>query len=279
MSRKSVPNATMPITSSESRRGAELLPDLYGYTVQIVNVGFVGSPDASDNWVLVDAGMPGSKDEIVQAAEARFGADCPPCHILLTHGHFDHVGSLNALAEHWQVPIYAHRLELPYLTGEENYPPADTSADSGLMNKLSALFPTQPIDVGGRIQPLPEDGSVPGLPGWRTIHTPGHTPGHVSFFRDEDKALIAGDAFVTVKQESLYKVLTQETEINGPPSYFTPDWEAAKNSVQRLYELQPELALTGHGLTLEGEELQRDLEYLAHNFDTIAMPEHGRNVD
>lgn len=278
MSRDSMPDRKMPMTSAKSGQGNELRPDLYSHTVQIVNVCFVGSPDAPHDWVLVDAGMPGCKDDIIRAAEKRFGAGCVPQHILLTHGHFDHVGSLNALADHWDVPIYAHELELPYLTGHEKYPPPDPGAASGLLAKLSPLFPNKPVDVGARIQPLPQDGSVPGLPGWRAIHTPGHTPGHVSFFRDEDKTLIAGDAFVTVKQESLYKVLTQKCEISGPPRYFTPDWKAAKASVERLSELRPELAITGHGVAMQGDTLTRGLDELARNFDTVAVPSHGRYV-
>ena len=53
------------------------------------------------------------------------------------------------------------------------------------------------------MQALPEDGSIPHLPDWEWIYTPGHSPGHVSFFREKDLTLIVGDAFVTVKQESL----------------------------------------------------------------------------
>ena len=59
-------------------------------------------------------------------------------------------------------------------------------------------------------------------------------PGHISLFREKDGALIAGDAFVTVKQEFLYKVLTQEQEISGPPRCFTPDWVQAFESVKKL---------------------------------------------
>ncbi|OLO27054.1 hypothetical protein BTR23_21210 [Alkalihalophilus pseudofirmus] len=60
---------------------------------------------------------------------------------------------------------------------------------------------------------------------FRWIHSPGHTPGHVSLFRDADRTLIVGDAFVTIKQESLYSVITQEQQISGPPRYFTPRLE------------------------------------------------------
>ena len=53
------------------------------------------------------------------------GAGAPPEAIVLTHGHFDHAGSALQLAEYWDVPIYAHRLEMPYLTGKADYPPPD----------------------------------------------------------------------------------------------------------------------------------------------------------
>jgi hypothetical protein len=90
------------------------------------------------------------------------------------------------------------------------------------MARLSGLYPRGPIDVSSWLQPLREDGSVPPLPGWRWIHTPGHTVGHVAFWREADRALIAGDAFITTDQESAYAVATQKPELQGPPMYFTP---------------------------------------------------------
>ena len=71
-------------------------------------------------------------------------------------------------------------------------------------------------------------------PGWRWIHTPGHAPGHVSFFRDADRVLIAGDAFVTTKQESLLAALLKPQVVHGPPAYFNTDWSEAEASVRRL---------------------------------------------
>jgi glyoxylase-like metal-dependent hydrolase (beta-lactamase superfamily II) len=88
------------------------------------------------------------------------------------------------------------------------------------MALMSFAYPNQAIDLGARVRPLPDDGSVPHMPGWRWLHTAGH----LSLFRDADRRLIAGDAFVTSKQESLYAVVTQEPEVHGPPAYFTPDW-------------------------------------------------------
>jgi len=61
----------------------------------IANVVYIGAPDAGDGrWVLVDAGVWGTTSAIVRASETRFGNDSRPAAIVLTHGHFDHVGAL-----------------------------------------------------------------------------------------------------------------------------------------------------------------------------------------
>ncbi|GHA99307.1 MBL fold metallo-hydrolase [Modicisalibacter luteus] len=268
----------MPMTSIKSGDLFEVLPDVAGLTVKIVNVYFVGHPESGD-WVLVDAGMPNSQDKIIDAAIQRFGKDAKPKAILLTHGHFDHVGSAVELVEHWGVPIYVHPDEMPYLTGEAHYPYPDTQVEGGLIAKLSGYFPNTPVDLRPYVRLLPEGGRIPELPGWRWVATPGHTPGHVSFFRDADRAMIVGDAFVTVRQDKLYQVITQHQELSGPPRYFTPDWDSARESVKRLSALKPNVAVTGHGRPMSGESLIHDLEALAMNFDKLAVPSHGKSVD
>ena len=254
--------------------------DVARVRTMIANLYFVGEPDAGDRgWVMVDAGVQGSAPYIARAAARRFGADARPSAIVLTHGHFDHVGALLTLAERWDVPVYAHELELPYLTGRSDYPPPDPSVGGGAMAALSWLYPRHPIDLGERAVELPADGSVPGMPGWRWIHTPGHTAGHVALFRDSDRTLIAGDSVVTTKQESAIAALLQPTEVHGPPMYFTPDWPSAGRSVSALAALEPEVVATGHGRPLRGEEMRFALRELASDFVRRAVPVHGRYVD
>lgn len=265
----------IPASSVKSGVSEELLPDLYVHTIQIANIIFYSSPD-NNGFVLIDAGMPKSAQDIIDVAEKRYGKNAKPKAIILTHGHFDHVGAIIELVEHWQVPVFAHKLELPYLTGLENYPEPDPTVDSGLVAKMSPIFPNEAIDLGESVQELPPDGTVPFMEGFKWIHTPGHTPGHVSLFRERDGALIAGDAFVTVKQESLYKVFTQEKEVNGPPKYLTPDWAAAFESVKILAALNPSVAVTGHGVPMSGEELSEGLQKLVDNFDQIALPSNKK---
>jgi DNA-binding CsgD family transcriptional regulator len=78
----------------------------------------------------------GSTETIVKAAARRFGADARPAAIVLTHGHFNHVGALEALAERWRCSVYAHPLELPYITGCASYPPMDPSVGGGAQSLL-----------------------------------------------------------------------------------------------------------------------------------------------
>lgn len=268
----------IPATSVGSGVGIDILPDLYQYTIQIVNIVLYGEPQMKD-FVLIDAGMPKSADEIISVVEERYGSKSRPKAIILTHGHFDHVGGLIELIERWDVPVYAHTLEIPFLSGKQNYPEPDPTVNNGLVAKMSPIFPNEAINLGGNLKVLPSDGSVPFMPGFRWIHTPGHSPGHISLFREKDKVLIAGDAFVTVKQESLYKVITQTKEISGPPQYFTTDWSDARASIEKLAILKPSVAITGHGLPMKGEELTSNLKKLVDDFEQIALPKQGKYLN
>ncbi len=253
-------------------------PGVWGMKDTFVNVYMIHNP--SDNkWVLVDAGLKWSAPKIRKMAEHLFWPDVKPSSIVLTHGHFDHVGSVTKLAEEWNVPVYAHRLERPYLNGTSSYPPPDPTVGGGMMATLSFLYPRGPINIEHVLQLLPEDGSIPGLPEWKYIHTPGHTAGHISLFREHDKVLISGDAFVSTKAESAVAVMTDQKEISGPPKYLTTDWNASEHSVQQLAALEPEIVATGHGRPMRGEEMRKSLHNLADNFKEDAKPAHGRYVN
>lgn len=251
-------------------------PGIHGLRTLMVNLYAVRVADGS--WVLVDTGLPLSATRIRRWTQGLFGRGSKPTAIVLTHGHFDHVGSVQDLSELWDVPVYAHPLEFPYLNGTSKYPPPDPSVGGGAFSLMSVVYPRGPINLGARLRELPQDGSVPGLPGWRWIFTPGHSPGHISLFRDDDRVLIAGDAFVTTKQESVFAVATQRPELHGPPAYYTSDWDAAKQSVDRLAGLSPVIAATGHGVPMTGAGVADELDALASHFDQWARPKTGRYV-
>lgn len=269
-------NRVIPMTSVNSGKTRSVTSNVAYYTDEIVNVIFVGLPGG--DWVLIDTGMPGTADRIAAAAKEYFNHSRPPRAILLTHGHFDHVGNVVELATKWKAPVYAHPLEFPFLTGERDYPEPDSSVEGGVLAKLSFLYPHRAIDIREVLKPLPTDGTVPCLPWWSWTHVAGHSPGQVAFFMPGDGLLIAADAFVTVRQDSLYRVLIQKTEVCGPPVYLTTDWEAAYRSVLALTAMEPRIAITGHGTAMQGESLKTGLRNLITHWKESALPAHGKWV-
>lgn len=247
---------------------------LHGLKITFVNVFGVSHTDGS--WTLIDAAIPFSAGRIQSWAERTFGRG--PNAIVLTHGHFDHVSGARELSDAWGVPIYAHPLEFPYLTGQKEYPAPNWAAGGGVMPLMAPALPRGPVDLGSRLQALPGDGtelSMAELPGWTLLHTPGHTPGHVSLFRKPDRTLIVGDAFCTTPAESFFAAnFTQPPELHGPPSYFTSDWAAAEASVRKLASLDPLAVVPGHGKPLSGDAVAPSLARLAADFERIAVPEN-----
>jgi glyoxylase-like metal-dependent hydrolase (beta-lactamase superfamily II) len=254
-------------------------PGVRGLRIAFVNVFALSHDDGS--WTLIDAALPLTETFIRRWAEKHFSN--PPNAIFLTHGHFDHVSAAKALADHWNVPIYAHTLEFPYLTGQQEYPAPNVGAGGGLMSLLSPLYPRGPVNLGGRLRALQLTNEVPDLAvelsGWEVIHTPGHTPGHVSLFRPADRILLPGDAFCTTKPESFFEVaLAQKPELHGPPAYFTWDWEKARQSVTSLAGLDPLTVAPGHGKPLTGQEVPAALRRLAAQFDLLAVPPNRKGA-
>lgn len=257
----------------ELRSVSEIAEGVWGKRLLMVNVYLIRE---GGKYFLLDAGLPGTRVLIRNWAQRIMGAGTKPESILLTHGHFDHVGALPGLATDWDVAVWAHALEQPFLTGREAYPAPDPTVGRGLMSLLSPLYPKGPFNLDGRTRVLTPDGVIPGLHEWRWIATPGHSPGHVSFYRERDRVLLAGDAFNTTRQESLWHVLTQRFFLEGPPAYFTPDWVAAEQSVKRLADLQVRVAAVGHGRALHGAAPMRCLDYLASHFEELGLPCQGR---
>ena len=248
-----------------------IAPDVGWLPISFVNAYFIGRPGGV--WALIDAGVPGRAAQIFDAAEARFGAGSRPEAIYLTHGHFDHEGSALQLAERWDVPIFAHPMELPYLTSRSAYPLPDPTV-GGAIAFLSRFMPSGSRNLGDRIRALPE-GELQGLPGWRWIATPGHSPGHVSFFRASDRVLLAGDAFATMNMDSWLGLVSGKKELARAGTPFNMDWSATRQSVAKLADLRPNVVACGHGIPMSDGTLADRLQRFANRF---RAPRRGRYV-
>jgi glyoxylase-like metal-dependent hydrolase (beta-lactamase superfamily II) len=246
----------------------DVAPGVGRVGVLFVNLYVLETPD--DGWVLLDTGIPRLAMGIRRSVERRFGRR--PKAILLSHGHWDHGGCAKELADAWDVPVYAHRRELPYLTGQCLYPPEDPTV-GGPTGWLARLVRSTCCDLTGRVRALPDGGGVPSLPGWRWLHTPGHSPGHVAYFREADRTLISGDAVVTMDLDHWVSQLTRRRRFAPPPSSTTPDWPAARRSVRALAELAPWTVAAGHGLPMSGPHVAPELRAFA---ETTMTPRRGR---
>ncbi len=251
-------------------RARQVAPGVAVVETAVVNAYLVGD---ARTWVLVDSGLPGFAARIKGAAEARFGRGARPRAILLTHGHFDHAGNAQTLAEQWDVPVHAHRLEWPFLTGAAKYPPYDVTAP-GAFALLSRMFPqSSTVRLGGRLRAIEGALSGLGLDDWACLHTPGHCAGHVAFFRARDGVLLAGDSLATVDLDSLPALVSWRKALSRPPTPATTDWGQAAASVARLAALRPQVIAAGHGKPMHGAADQ--LRWFADHFP---VPRRGRYV-
>lgn len=241
------------------------------------NVYFVKS---DKSWVLIDAGLVNCGKLIKDTAEVLFGANIKPSSILITHDHPDHAGAALELAHLWDCVVYLHPDEIelavnPCMAVFEKFAnPMDKWIILPIMRRMSKeKFEAMNAKncLKGVAKAFEPDAGVPGLPDWQCIPTPGHTPGHISFFRPKDGVLITGDAVVTVDLNSLWGMVAwmghfSKQKIGGPPRYSTWNWRKAKESVATLAKLKPRVLGTGHGLPLTGDNITQVFLKFADKF-------------
>ena len=257
--------------TSDDGQIVQFAPDVVRVASGIANTYLVGH---ATRWVLVDTGPPGLSAVIRRAARKRFGPDARPAAIVLTHGHVDHAGTVDVLARAWNVPVYAHALELQYLAGRSKLSPARSNRRWSNGVPVSAVPARRAADRhDAPVQPLGD--RIPALPDWEWIHTPGHTPGHISLFRRADRLVLAGDALATMNTDSWIEQVWRTPELSKPPAALTPDWEAARHSIEAIAALAPMAIGAGHGRPVAGEAVADAVRALAA---TVTPPAHGRYV-
>lgn len=243
-----------------NRKPVEIAPDVYWYAAGPVagNIYFVQS---ASTWVVVDTATAGAGKRIREVADALFGVGARPAAILLTHVHPDHSGSAHELAQAWDCPVYLHPDEKE-LAVSRKLATVDRYAnplDRRVIVPLLRLFPRRWVEammakesLAEVVQTFEPDTAPPGLPEWTSIATPGHSPGHTSFFRQADRVLIAGDALLTVDAGSFGGVLSwvlhpDKPQLCEPPWYTNWDRDRMLASAGAVVRLQPKVLASGHG--------------------------------
>jgi glyoxylase-like metal-dependent hydrolase (beta-lactamase superfamily II) len=262
---------------TEAQGAGQIAPDVYRLNLSGPTQTNVYLVRDGASLAVIDTGWPKDGAAIAGAARAAFGAAHPGA-ILLTHVHPDHAGSALELARAWGCPVYVHRDELPIAMGDFDA----MIADAGPLDRCLVLPLMRAMGRRRReamisrsslrdaVQALGPGGEVPGLPSWQYVQTPGHTRGHVSFFRLRDRVLITGDAVVTLELNSFEGLLLQRQRLSGPPWYTSWSWTDAEKSVAALAALEPNVLATGHGLPLTGAGTAQALRAFAQDFATGA---------
>lgn len=194
-----------------------------------------------DGLTLVDTGLPYSHARILPFVTRLGFAPEQVRRILLTHADRDHVGGLAALQARTGARVYAGQMEGEALAaGRETRRLRLRPWQRRLLRLLRPFFATL---IPGRADEMIADGDLlPMLGGLRVLATPGHTPGHLSFFAEQRGVLFAGDSF---------RVLGRRLCVSRGPN--THDEAAARESARRQLALRPHVICAGHGPAISGE--------------------------
>lgn len=202
--------------------------------------------------VLLDTGYPGQV-RLFQQKLSDYGFELSDLvKILLTHQDIDHIGSLpNLIESNPSTEVYASLIEKPYIEGNKQILKFNEQALAQIdqlpeaiqthIRRLAANLPKAPVHH------TIKDGEILSIGGGlQVIETPGHTPGHISFYHIPSKTLIAGDA-----------LFAHEGEFILPDPAVTYDMEQAKDSIRKLTNYEIETVICYHGGMVQGNILQK----------------------
>ena len=178
--------------------------------------------------VLIDAGRTWDRRRIFAELEGR-----EISMLALTHVHPDHQGVAKDVCEARGIPLACHAGDVDAMEGRR--PVQEASASNPVNRMIASIWQGPPYKVERVLQEGDE------VAGFRVVHAPGHSRGHVLFFRESDRVVICGDVIRNMSYA------TGLPGIKEPPPLFTYDMEENRRSIRKLAALDPSLILPGHG--------------------------------
>jgi glyoxylase-like metal-dependent hydrolase (beta-lactamase superfamily II) len=201
---------------------------------------------------IVDTGFKGRAIQILKEARLYGYHASDITNIIITHHHVDHIGSLAKLKKLTGARVTASPADAPYINGTQPQPgpsrPAWLSKALSSFPKLWGATPTT-VDV-----PANENDELPILGGIKVFHTPGHTPGSISLYLKQEKALIVGD------------LLANRFGLSLPSRMFTVDLAQEIESINRITSLDFSIVCFGHGPPLV-KNARESISRLARKFE------------
>jgi hydroxyacylglutathione hydrolase len=149
-------------------------------------------------------------------------ADRKPAAVLLTHGHYDHIGAVDALCARYAIPFYLHEADVPKLTDPEKNVSAEFGYDVLVTARPTFVTDNQTLTLAGMAI--------------RVLHTPGHSKGSVCYLLPDNAGLLCGDTLFNGGY--------------GRYDFADGDFAELKNSLRRILYMRPRMvAYPGHGAT------------------------------
>ncbi len=217
-----------------------VLPGVYDISMLYVHAFLISDEEVT----LVDSGLSGRSEKFLKTLFALGRQATDLKHILITHHHVDHTGSLAALVKATGAKVYIHPLDAPLVRGERPMPTANRATLSGrtlgpVVDRFfhPRLETVQTLDEVGDGEELPIAGGI------TVIHSPGHTAGHLAYLWPRNRGvLFAGDAAGNMFGR-----------VGAPLGMFTEDMAQARESMRKLAALEFASACFGHSGVIKGK--------------------------
>jgi hydroxyacylglutathione hydrolase len=182
--------------------------------------------------VLIDAGTSADRRRVLRQLEGR----TVTAHAL-THAHPDHFGSSHAVCEALRIPLWCGERDASVVEGERPAPGR---------GRIAGLLARMPLPDPHKVERRLREGDE--VAGFAVLDVPGHSPGHVAYWREADRTLICGDVLFNLSLPTLRPGLRE------PYASLTADPARNRESARRLATLGPELVLFGHGPPLRDRD-------------------------